>query len=104
MKCWVNGLVWSSWWTYNTANVSTDKDETGVYELGDENKNTVYYGSGKVKTRLLDHINKKECPLARYYRVEYMSDTDARKREQQLLEDYKKTHNEKLPIYNERVG
>jgi hypothetical protein len=33
-----------------------------------------------------------------------MSDTDARKREQQLLEDYKKTHNEKLPIYNERVG
>ena len=27
-----------------------DSNEFGVYELGDAGKNTVYYGSGKVKT------------------------------------------------------
>lgn len=100
----MNKLGWGSWWSYTVVMASTEKDEMGVYELGDENKNTVYYGSGKVETRLLDHINKKECPLARYYRVEHMSETDARKREQQLIEDYKKSHNGKLPMYNERVG
>jgi hypothetical protein len=79
-------------------------DELGVYELGDEVKNTVYYGSGKIKIRLLDHLNKKECPMARYYRLEFFrTETECRTREKELLKDYKRTH-DKLPMYNEETG
>ena len=97
--------MWSQWWEYREGLVASDRDEFGVYELADESKNTVYYGSGKIKTRLLDHLNKKECPMARFYRVEYFStETECRAREQKLLEEYKKAHNGKLPMYNERMG
>jgi hypothetical protein len=97
-------MTWGSWWTYSTTLVVTETDDFGVYELGDENKNTVYYGSGKVKTRLLDHLNKKECPLARYYRVDYCStEAECRAKEQQLLQAFKNIHG-KLPIYNEKMG
>ena len=93
-----------SWWICSQALASTESDSFGVYELGDENKNTVCYGSGKVKTRLLDHLNKKECPLARYYRVEMLnSEAESRAREEALLAEYKRVHG-KLPTYNERTG
>lgn len=98
-------MTWSSWWSYNTTLVSSDRDDFGVYELADDSKNTVYYGSGKVKTRLLDHLNKKECPMAKFYRVEYCStETECKAKEQQLLEAYKNAHNGKFPMYNERIG
>jgi myo-inositol-1-phosphate synthase len=98
-------LTWGAWWTYNETNASTEPDDFGVYELGDENKETVYYGSGKIKTRLLNHLNKKECPLARFYRIEVLGSEDASKaKEKALLEDYKRAHDGKLPIYNERIG
>jgi predicted GIY-YIG superfamily endonuclease len=85
--------------------VVSDQDIFGVYELADDTRNTVYYGSGKVKTRLMDHLNKKECPLAKYYRHEYLdSEQASRTREEQLLREYKATHGGKLPMYNERIG
>jgi len=75
-----------------------------VYELADDTLNTVYYGSGKVKARLMDHLNKKECPMAKRYRVEYFgSEQESRTREEQLLRDYKSARG-KLPMYNERIG
>lgn len=97
-------MGWGQWWTYTKTVVDYDPDKLGVYELADKDKNTVYYGSGKLKIRLLGHLNKKECPLARYYRFE-LFDTVAkcRAREEQLLEDYKRIHG-KLPMYNERIG
>jgi hypothetical protein len=98
-------VVWGQWWHYTSAIVTYDRDDFGVYELVDENKNTVYYGSGKVKTRLLDHLNKRECPTAQYYRFEYFStEMECRAQEEKLLEEYKRTHNGKLPMYNERIG
>ena len=85
--------------------VESDHDEFGVYELGDDAKSTVYYGSGKLKTRLMDHLHKKECPLAKQYRHEYFgSEQASRAREEQLLGEYKATHGGKLPTYNERIG
>ena len=97
-------MGWTQWWTYTKNVVAYDPDKLGVYELGDENKKTVYYGSGKIKTRLLDHLNKKECPLARYYRYELFStEEECRKREQELLEIYKGVYG-KLPMYNEKIG
>jgi len=84
--------------------VSTDPDELGVYELGDESKNTMYYGKGKIKTRLMDHLNKKECPLARYYRYEKLStEAECERREKELIENYMRIHG-KYPMYNERMG
>ena len=84
--------------------MASDPDELGVYELADESKNTVYYGSGKIKSRLLDHLNKRECPMARYYRFELFSTEEkCRAREKELLDEYKRKYG-KLPMYNERMG
>lgn len=97
-------MAWSKWWTYVPDVVTHDRDDLGVYELGDDAQNAVYYGSGNLKTRLQNHLNKKECPLARYYRFEYFStEAECRAREEELLADYQRTHG-KLPMYNERVG
>ena len=76
----------------------------GVYELGDSSENTLYYGSGNIRTRLNDHLNKRECPRASYFRFEQISSGDAaRRKEEKLLEEYKKIHG-KYPMYNERMG
>lgn len=98
-------MVWGGWWHYIENVAQYEPESLGVYELGDDSKNTVYYGSGVVKTRLLDHLRKKEYPMARYYRIElFPSERECRAREQQLLEDYKRGHNSDLPMYNERMG
>jgi len=67
-------VVSSQWWTYDHSMVvDYIPDELGVYELGDESGITVYYGSGKIRTRLLGHLNKKECPIAKFFRFELFS-------------------------------
>ena len=97
-------MGWGKWWSLTKSIVSIDPDEPGVYELEDYSHNTVYYGSGKIKTRLVDHLNKKECPMAKNYRFElFNTEAECRAREEQLLEDYKRIHG-KLPMYNERIG
>jgi hypothetical protein len=97
-------MTWSQWWGYREGLVESDRDDFGIYELADDKQNTVYYGNGKVKTRLLDHLSKKERPMAQNYRIEYCSNqTECRTREQQLLQAYKSAHG-KLPMYNEKVG
>jgi hypothetical protein len=97
-------MVLSQWWTYDRSIVAYSPDELGVYELGDESRITVYYGSGKIRARLLDYLNKKECPMARYYRFElFITEEECRAKEQQLLDDYKRRHGI-LPMYNEKIG
>lgn len=96
-------MGWGKWWLYIKSIVSIDPDKLGVYELGDYLLNTVYYGSGKIKTRLLDHLNKKECPMAKNYRFElFNTEAECRAREKALLEEYQKKH-KKLPMYNEKI-
>jgi len=96
-------LGWGKWWSLTKSIVSIDPDKLGVYELVNSFLNTVYYGSGKIKTRLLDHLNKKECPMAKYYRFElFNTEADCRAREKALLEEYQK-NNDKLPMYNEKI-
>jgi predicted GIY-YIG superfamily endonuclease len=95
-------LAWSKWWTYALEVITYDRDDPAVYELADDTKNIVYCGSGKLKTRLQDHLNKKESPLAKYYRFEYLStEAECKAREKELLTDYQKK-NGKVPMYNER--
>mgnify|MGYP001031049538 CR=1 FL=1 len=98
-------MSFSSWYSYDTSSANLNAPTSyGVYELADSLHNTVYYGSGIIRTRLLDHLNKRECPMAQYFRYERTeSEERARQRERALLDDYK-TRNGKLPMYNERLG
>ena len=97
-------MVWGEWWEYSLSIIALETESLGVYELGDESKDTVYYGKGKIKTRLLDHSNKRECPQARYYRFElFTTEAECEAKEQELLEDYKRIHGT-LPMYNEKIG
>ena len=78
-------MAMSSWWGFNSAMVGTERDEGGVYELGDSAKAVIYIGSGTVKTRLQAHLSGSEgsCTKnASYYRVDYRSDyaTEERRR------------------------
>jgi hypothetical protein len=101
-------MTWSSWGSYSVTTllkrsleVLYARQRVGVYELAGGSKDTMYYGSGQV----LDHVNKKECPLAKFYRVEYLrTEAECKAKEQQLLEAYKKAHNGQLPIYNRVIG
>ena len=97
-------MGWGRWWNYVKRGVEHDSDHLAVYELGDKDRNTVYYGSGKLRTRLLSHLNKEECPLARHYRFEiFPTEEECREREEALLKAYEDKH-KKLPMYNERIG
>ena len=96
-------MGWGKWWSHTKRIVSTEPDKLGVYELENSFHNTVYFGSGKIKTRLLDHLTKKECPMAKNYRVElFDTEAECRAREKALLEEYQKNH-DKLPMYNEKI-
>lgn len=95
-------MGWGKWWSYVKRIVSIDPDKQGVYELADPFYNTVYYGSGKIKTQLLDHLKKKKCPMAKNYRFELFStEVECKEREKTLLEEYQKKH-KKLPKHNEK--
>ena len=97
-------MSWTQWWGYYAASVSLDSDIYGVYELGDANKEIVYVGSGKVKSKLLCHLEKKECPLARYYRLIIVGIEEACKsKELEILQEYRESMG-RLPLYNEKMG
>ena len=96
-------LGWGKWWSLTKRIVSIEPDNLGVYELEDSFHKPVYYGSGKIKTRLLDHLNRKDCPMAKNYRLElFNTEMECRTRENALLEEYQRNH-EKLPIYNKKI-
>ena len=92
------------WWMYIEPIIWHDPDEFGVYELGDATKNTVYFGSGKILTSLMNHIKKNEFPLAKYYRFEiFKTEKKCKEKKEILLESYKKLHG-KLPKYNAKMA
>ena len=96
-------MGWGKWWSLTKRIVSIEPDNLGVYELEDSFHKPVYIGSGKIRTRLLDHLNKNDCPTAKNYRFElFNTEAECRAREKELLEEYKKNH-EKLPMYNEKI-
>ena len=87
-------MAMESWWGFNSAMANTERDEGGVYELGDSGKAIIYIGSsGAVKTRLQAHLSGSEgsCTKnASHYRVDYRSDyaTEERRR----YDEYVRTH------------
>jgi hypothetical protein len=92
----------SEWRTYNPSIIAYSPDKLGIYELGDGERITLYYGCGKIRTRLLEHLNRNECPTARYFRFELLKiEEECEARVQQLLHEYQKRYGI-LPMYNER--
>lgn len=90
-------------------NVNKAPDKAGVYALYDGNE-TIYYGRAKggdvtIRTRLQNHKAGKDGSCTKkathYGREAILSPV---KRENELLEEYKNTHNGKLPRCNERVS
>jgi len=98
-------LSWSMWYDYTTDSADTNAPAAfGVYELGDNQRNTLYYGSGNIRSRLLEHMRKREYPLTRYFRYERTeSEERALEREEALLDEYIKRFG-KPPTYAWRLG
>jgi excinuclease UvrABC nuclease subunit len=90
-------------------NIDKAPEQAGVYALYDGNE-IIYYGRAQgdsvtIRSRLADHKSGREgsCTKnASHYRREVTSRPVSREKE--LLEEYKKQHNDKLPRCNERVG
>jgi hypothetical protein len=95
-------MGWSDWWNFKIGMVSHDRDDFGVYELADDSEATLYIGCGKVRTELLEHLNKNDCPLTTRYRIDCCAtEAESRAKEKHLLDAYKSVRNGKLPLYNE---
>lgn len=76
----------SQWWTFADSLVTIDRDEPGVYELGDDNGAVVYVGSAnELRRRLMEHLNEAAYSCIRQnvtqYRIEYTAHYENRERE-----------------------
>ena len=94
----------SEWWSFTPNLVEMERDEPGVYELGNPGKNVVFIGSGRqVRNLLLRHLDEPagSCirRLAARYRIEYTP--DFKKREEELFQEHVRLHG-KLPRCSER--
>ena len=96
------GKKWSS---FTKDTIGRERNNYGVYELGDTNGNVHYIGEGVVKARLLTHFvgGSDPIPGTKYYRCEYTGGkATAVSRQNGLLAVYKRVRG-KLPKYNQRA-
>ena len=94
------------WIRFTKANVSKVPNVYGVYEIADGTKDTLYFGSGKLKGRLLAHFPRGSDPIvgASYFRYEKTGSLErARQRERALLREYYRKHG-RLPPFNQKIG
>jgi hypothetical protein len=93
----------SEWCTYNGSIIEYYPNELGVYELVDEEKMTLYYGYGNIRTKLLEHFKKKEFPLVKYFHFQKLeTEEECALMEQKLLHEYQEKFDaDILPLYNE---
>lgn len=93
-------------WSYFTKdNVARERDEYGVYELGNDS-GILYIGEGQVYTRLICHFSQGSEPVvgASYYRVEYTGGKErAVQRQNAELGAYYRA-NGRYPAFNTRKG
>jgi hypothetical protein len=91
------------WSTFTKEEVSKEKNELGVYEIGND-KGILYIGEGKVKDGLMGHFAGGALPIvgASYYRVEFTKAKErSGERKNAELEKYKK-QNKEYPHFNQR--
>jgi predicted GIY-YIG superfamily endonuclease len=76
----------SQWWTFSEMMVQHDRDEPGVYELGETNGTVIYIGgSDAIRRRLREHLSESATTCTRrstaQYRVEYTRNWTTRERQ-----------------------
>jgi len=76
----------NQWWSLTDGVVAYDKEESGVYELGNSSEVVIYVGSAdNLRRRLKEHINASHSDCvkknAAKYRLEYTSRHKAREKE-----------------------
>lgn len=89
-------LTAAPWWHFSRATVESDRDDPGVYEMGDASDSVVYIGSSDaLKRRLKEHLSESGTCIRKNtvrYRIEYTKDYQARER--QLYDKHVKIHGE----------
>lgn len=95
------GDIFMRWIPFTKENVRRVLDVYGAYELANANKEVIYIGCGKLRSRLLTHF--KDIVGVAYFRYEKTGSQErAKQRERMLLRKYLSTHGGKLPKFNER--
>lgn len=93
------------WSHYTKDNVRLEPDNYGAYEISNSEGEILYIGEGHVKTRLLAHFPDATEPVvgASGYRYELTGGKQACVQKQNaLLADYRKKHNDRTPPFNTR--
>lgn len=81
--------ILAQWRPFSGGVIEIDKDNPGVYELGDKSGMVVYVGSSnELRRRLKEHLNESTYTCIKQnttqYRLEYTQ--DYKKREQELYD------------------
>jgi excinuclease UvrABC nuclease subunit len=78
--------IQAQWWLFFESVIEVDRNEPGVYELGDRNGAVIYIGSSdELMRRLKEHLNEAPHTCIRqkttHYRIEYTADYTSREQE-----------------------
>jgi predicted GIY-YIG superfamily endonuclease len=87
--------ITAQWFTFTESVVNYDRDDAGVYELGNAAEIVVYVGSSnELKRRLKEHLNEAGYTCikqnANRYRIEYTA--NYKKRELELYDAHVAAH------------
>ena len=89
-------LTAAPWWHFSRGTVESDRDDPGVYEMGNASDSVVYIGSSDaLRRRLKEHLSESGTCIRKHtvrYRIEYTKDYQARER--QLYDKHVKIHGE----------
>lgn len=98
--------IQAKWSDFTKENINKEKDNFGIYELGDTNGDILYIGRGIVRNRLMSHFLNGNDPIpgTAKYRTEYTgSELRCIQREKAELDAYYKKYG-KYPKYNQKRG
>jgi excinuclease UvrABC nuclease subunit len=78
--------IQAQWWSFFESVIEVDRDDPGVYELGDKNGVVIYIGSSdELRRRLKEHLNEAPHTCIRqnttHYRIEYTANYTSREQE-----------------------
>ena len=89
-------LTAAPWWYFSRGTVESDRDDPGVYEMGNASDSVIYIGSSDaLRRRLKEHLSESGTCIRKNtvrYRIEYTKDYQARER--QLYDQHVKIHGE----------
>lgn len=99
--------IQAQWWSFVESVIEVDRDDPGVYELGDKDGVVIYIGSSKeLRRRLKEHLSEARYTCIRqnatHYRIEYT--TNYTNREQDLYKYHLATYGKPPECNDSRPG